>query len=250
MAEKIEKKDKKSGKKRQIQAKIEAKAAEKAAKLAEMRKKLYNSRRIFAAIGIFLAYLIIMFIMKAFHYGPMLKEPEYRQIGGDNAILEIYEFTDLACPACAMANEEIHQVLNAYGDKVRIHFRHFPLDMHKHARRAALYADCAGEQGKFFQYADMLFKNQDDWEDSNDESVVFVAYAYKLGLDMEKMRSCLANPENMRRIELEKAEGRAKGVDVTPSFIINGKFRKGAGSITYFAQKLDIRLRKEKENGK
>lgn len=213
------------------------------------RKKLFNARRIAAAAGILIVFGFFVLIMKSCHKGPMLPVPEYRQLGNDNssAILEIYEYTDLACPACAMANEKLHEMLEKHRDKIKLNFKHYPLTMHYWAERAALHADCAGEQGKFFEYADMLFKNQEDWEEKENEPEEFILYAEKLGLDKEKMQTCLNNFSNLERIRLEKAEGTAKGVEGTPSFIINGKYSIGLEGLIKAAEKLD-KIEAEKDS--
>ena len=236
-----------NGKKQARQREIEAKKDKKAAAVRERRKRLYNARRIAAAAVMLFVIFIAVMIMKAFHRGPIMPAPEYRQIGNGKAITEIYEYTDLACPACAMANEKLHEILSVYGDKIKLNFKHFPLEMHRWASLAALHADCAGEQGKFFQYADLLFKNQKDWEDKEKGPTEFMVYAEKLGLDKEKMQICLANPDNAERIRLEKAEGNAKGVEATPTFIINGKLSIGAGAIIQEAQRLE-KISKEAGN--
>lgn len=227
------------GKKQARQREIEAKKAEKTAIIEASRKKIYNSRRVAAAFAMFFITAIGLMMMKALHKGPMLQVPEYRQLGNENAITEIYEYTDLACPACAMANEKLHEILEQHGDKIKLTFKHFPLNMHRWASRAALHADCAGEQGKFFDYANMLFENQKDWAQKANEPEEFMLYAEKLGIDKEKFQICLENPDNAERIRLEKAEGDSKGIDGTPSFVINGKYSMGPGELFKEALRLE-----------
>ena len=213
------------------------------------KKKIFNARRILAAIGIIAFSTIILITAKAMHKGPMMPVPEYRTSateGISKPILEIYEYTDLACPACAMANTAIIEILDLYGDKIKLHFKHFPLDMHKWSEKAALYADCAGEQGQFFPYARMLFENQEKWADSETEPKEFMLYADMLSLDNEKLQLCLNKTANQERIRLEKAEGKSKGIEGTPAFFINGKFRMGSGAVTEEVKKLETKLIQEK----
>ena len=213
------------------------------------KNKVFNARRVLAAIGIIAFSTITVIIAKANHKGPMMPVPEYRITGAEGnskPILEIYEYTDLACPACAIANISITDIIGLYGDKIKLHFKHFPLAMHKWSEKAALYADCAGEQGQFFPYARMLFENQEKWAESETEPKEFNIYADLLSLDKEKMQICLKNTSNQERIKLEKAEGKAKGIEGTPAFFINGKFRMGAGAVIEEAKKIENKLLQEK----
>lgn len=244
-------KEKKSenGKKQERQNKIEAKQASKAEINERRRKTLYNVRRIALAVVIFFVVFLVLMIMKVLHKGPIMPVPEYRQLGNDKAITEIYEYTDFACPACAMVNEKLHEILEKHGDKIKLNVKHYPLTMHIWSERAALYADCAGEQGQFFPYIDMLFKNQEDWEDKEDEPEEFMLYAEKLKIDKEKLQACLANPANLERIMLERAEGDSKGIEGTPAFIINGKYSIGPGGLFSEAERLDKIQAEKKADG-
>src|SRR6185369_9058007 len=80
--------------------------------------------------------------------------------GAANAPVTIVEFTDFQCPACAAMHPILDEVLKSYGDKVRLVVRDFPLNQHGFARKAAEAANAANAQGKFFEYASLLFKNQ------------------------------------------------------------------------------------------
>ena len=244
------KKELKNGKKKSTEAKIAEKSTKKAAEQEYKKKKLYRNRRLVAAIGISAAYLLIMLILKAFHCGPMIREPEYRHISSENPVVEIYEYTDLACPACAMANRELHDMLDKYSGSISLHFKHYPLNMHRWARKAASYANCAGEQGKFFEYANMLYENQNNWEEKENEPEEFLEYAESLGLDSEAIAVCLANPDNEKKISLDIAEGNAKGVEATPSFIVNGKMIIGTGALHYARNILKRKTAKVADNGK
>ena len=81
--------------------------------------------------------------------------------GEPNAAVTIVEFTDFQCPACAAMHPVLDEVLKSYGNKVRLVVRDFPLSMHANARKAAEAANAAHAQGKFFEYAALLFKRQD-----------------------------------------------------------------------------------------
>ena len=218
--------------------------------------KIYNARRIAAAFCLAAAVSVAVLIMKISHCGPIMPVPEYRTMTAgikaeaeEKPVSEIYEYTDFACPACAMANEQVKNMLNAYGSRIRLHFKHFPLSMHKWSGTAALYADCAGEQGYFFQYGNMLFKNQEDWAEKESEPEEFKIYADKLGLDQKQLSSCIRKTENQTRIKLEKAEGEAKGISATPSFFINGKFYVGASALVSESMRLEQLAQPERHRG-
>lgn len=194
-------------------------------------EKIYNARRIFAAFLLILFSTLTLVFLKALHKGVIMPVPSYRSAGAAKAAIEIYEYTDLSCPACTMSNELLHNVLRVYGNVIRLHFKHFPLEYHKWSKKAALYADCAGEQGKFFDYANFLFRNQDKWVGEEQEPKIFTALAENLGLDKDKLNICLNNLANTKRINLEIAEGNAKGLEATPTFFVNGKYARGPHSL-------------------
>jgi len=218
------------------------------------QKRIYNARRLTAAVLLSAAVSATVLIMKLKHCGPVMPVPEYRTAGAaaeqtESQVSEIYEYTDFACPACAAANVQLQNMMNTYGSRIKLHFKHFPLSMHKWSGIAALYADCAGEQGRFFQYGEMLFRNQEEWADKDSEPEEFRIYADRLGLDRKQMESCVRKTENQTRIKLEKAEGQAKGITATPSFFINGKFHLGAGALAGESMRIEQIIQAEKARG-
>src|SRR6185295_5027167 len=80
--------------------------------------------------------------------------------GPQGAKVTIVEFSDFQCPFCSKAHDTVEEVMQTYAGKVRLVFRHFPLEFHAQAPKAAEAAACANEQGKFWEYHDVLFKNQ------------------------------------------------------------------------------------------
>ncbi|MEK7383124.1 MAG: thioredoxin domain-containing protein, partial [Elusimicrobiota bacterium] len=89
--------------------------------------------------------------------------PQYRQKGPANAKILIVEFSDFECPACRYAVKPLHELLALYEGKVRFVFKHFPLRMHRWAPAAAIAAECAGRQGRFWEYHDRLYDRQEEW---------------------------------------------------------------------------------------
>jgi protein-disulfide isomerase len=157
-----------------------------------------------------------------------LKEPDppYYEIatddqptrGGATAAVTIVEFTDFQCPACGRTQPILEEVVNEYGDKVKFVVRDFPLDMHQYAVKAAEAAEAAREQGKFWEYSALLFKNQEHLEIEN-----LVQYASQLGLDAKKFQDALVSGRFADKVQRDLQDGYRMGVSSTPTVFINGK---------------------------
>ena len=169
------------------------------------------------------------------HYRPFreppISAPSYRQKGPENAPVLIAEFSDFECPACKAAEPPIHQALALYGDRVHFIFKDFPLE-HNHpwAKTAAIAAECAGKQGRFWPYHDLLYENQETWSSNPNVSPdpYLLAYAKETRLDMPAFQACRADPSVAAAIEADRAEGDERWVNATPTFFINGKRFVGA----------------------
>jgi protein-disulfide isomerase len=120
---------------------------------------------------------------------------------------------------------------------VRIVWKHMPLDMHKNAMGAHLAAVAAGKQGKFWEFHDRLFANQ---EQLNLDA--YKKYARELGLDVTVFEKDLADLEVKKAVEDDKAEARSLGVGGTPGFFVNGRFLSGAQPFEAFAKAIDAEL--------
>jgi protein-disulfide isomerase len=154
--------------------------------------------------------------------------------GPAGAPVTIMEYTDFQCPYCSRVQETLTKVFETYKDKVSLVFRDFPLDMHKDAKGAHLAARCAAEQGKFWEYHDVLFKNQralsaDDLK----------KYATDLSLDLTKFTACTESKKFEKDLQVSLQEGQGLGVTGTPCFFINGRALKGAVPFDSFKQIID-----------
>jgi len=154
---------------------------------------------------------------------PLGEEPWQAIIHGDapsfgpaDARVTIVEFSDFQCPYCAQASETVKRIREAYGDKVHLIFRQFPLSFHEHAREAAEAALAAHAQGKFWPYHDHLFTHQNALGHNQLES-----YARELGLDMPKFKKSLDAHAFNVQIEADITLGRTAKVDGTPTMFIN-----------------------------
>jgi protein-disulfide isomerase len=111
-----------------------------------------------------------------------------------------------------------------YGDRVRIIFREFPLSIPQHdkAYDAAVAAEAAGLQGKFWDMQNMLFANQQSWTRASDFRQILEGYAQKIGLDVEKFKNDMAGIPAKNRVDADLQRGRSLNVNSTPSFYVNG----------------------------
>ena len=137
--------------------------------------------------------------------------------GDMNAPVTIVEFTDFQCPACAAMHPVLEEVLKTYGNKVRFVVRDFPLNQHEFARKAAEAANAANAQGKFFEYAAVLFKNQKALDVPS-----LKKYASELGLDRARFDAALDRGLYAEEVKKDIADGEIYGVGSTPTIFING----------------------------
>ena len=152
--------------------------------------------------------------------------------GRADAPVTIVEFSDFQCPACAQAFRDLHELLARRSD-VRLVFRNFPLDsscnegmpraLHPDACLAAMAAECARQQQRFWEYHDRLFENQRTLE----RDALF-RFARELGLDIAAFRTCLDAPETRGRVSEDVRAGIAAGIESTPTLFINGRRIDGA----------------------
>ncbi|MBT3406973.1 DsbA family protein [Candidatus Woesearchaeota archaeon] len=153
------------------------------------------------------------------------------------ASLTILEFSDFECPYCSKAVGVVKQIHDAYGDQVNIVFKHFPMSYHKKAKKAAEAAECARDQGMFWEMHDVMFMNADDLAVDS-----LIGYASGLGLDVDTFSLCLNTGVKSILVQQDFKEGAAAGVRGTPSFIINGQLVPGAAPFEAFSQVIDQEL--------
>ena len=158
---------------------------------------------------------------------------------GAKAPITVIEFSDYECPFCGRAEEVVEQVMKIYGDKVRLVYRDYPLEMHPHARLASEAANCANAQGKFWDYHAKLFKNQRELGEEK-----LKAYADQVGLDRTKFDQCLSTKPFQAAIDKDLADGAKVGVNGTPAFFINGRMLSGAQPFEKFKEVIEEELKK------
>jgi protein-disulfide isomerase len=143
-------------------------------------------------------------------------------LGPADAPVTLVEFLDPECESCRAAHPAIKEIMINYEGRVRLVVRYFPL--HTNSVLAALATEAAGQQGRYWEMQDLLFERQPEWGEQRTETPeVFIAYAETLGLDMAQFRADMQNLTYLERIERDRADGQALGVNGTPTFFVNGE---------------------------
>jgi len=143
--------------------------------------------------------------------------------GPDNAPVTIEEFADFQCPPCAALAGLLRTLEREFPGKLRVVFRQYPLDMHKHARMAALGAEAAAQQGRFWQMNEQLYAAQTEWSKADDFRPLLNNYATKIGLDLTRFARDLESEKSQSRLKLDRERATSLGVNSTPTVFINGK---------------------------
>lgn len=159
--------------------------------------------------------------------------------GAPNAQVTIIQFAEYQCPYCGQADAVVEQVLKEYEGKVKVVFRDYPLGFHDRAIPAAVAANCAGEQGKYWEMHKLLMSNQRALEEAD-----LTAHATALQLDMGKWSACRQDPKQAAEVQKDFEDGSAVGVSGTPAFFINGIMLSGALPFDEFKTVIDRELAK------
>jgi protein-disulfide isomerase len=146
--------------------------------------------------------------------------------GKADAKVTLVEYGDLQCPSCALYHPMVSELLEGSPDLVKLEFHHFPLvQIHKNAFPAALAAEAAAEQGRFWEMVDLLFGAQKEWSNKPTPQAEedFLVMAQKLGLDSNRFMQSMRAPETRDRVMADVNRGLAAQVQGTPSFFVNGR---------------------------
>lgn len=137
-----------------------------------------------------------------------------------NALVTVTEYADLQCPACRSAQAIlVEPLIESYGTKISYDYRHFPLtSIHRYALEAAEAAECAGDQGKLWAFIDLAYEEQAELS-----SEALRTWATDLKLDLPLFERCVSSHIKRKAIVASYEEGRAKGVQGTPTFFVNGQ---------------------------
>lgn len=161
--------------------------------------------------------------------------------GNKNAPITLIEFSEFQCPYCKKARPIIDKILSTYKGKIYYTFRDFPLGFHNQAKDAANAANCAHEQGKYWDYSNALWENQGKHTPEKLKEI-----AKDLALDTTKFDACVASKKYYKEIDKDQDDGSQAGVSGTPAYFINGKFLSGAQPFEAFKEIIDEELAKIK----
>lgn len=170
--------------------------------------------------------------------------------GNKNAKVTVIEFSDFQCPFCkAYFDQTAGKMNDTYikTGKIKFVYRQFPLtSIHPNAQKAAEASECANEQGKFWEFHDLLFQNQDTWAplSADDAAADWSSYAGQAGMDIDQFQSCFASKKYQKNVDDDVADGTVAQIDGTPTFFINGNRIVGAVPFAQLQQEIDKELKK------
>jgi protein-disulfide isomerase len=161
-------------------------------------------------------------------------------LGPSHAAVAIVEYGDFECPNCKQAAPAVKLLLQRFAGRVRLVWRHFPLEeVHPHALQAALAAEVAGGQGKFWPMHDLLFDNQRHLKPAQLRS-----YGERLELDMLRYDADMADTVYLQRVREDIESGRASGVRATPTFYVNGAIQDVSAGVQALFDRVESQLGK------
>ncbi|MDP3998722.1 MAG: DsbA family protein [bacterium] len=159
--------------------------------------------------------------------------------GNPEAKIIIVEFSDFQCPFCGFAEPTLRKIFETYPDQVKLVYKNYPLPSHENAENAALAVLCAKDQGKYWDYHDKLFENQESLKVDD-----LRKYAADLGLNTQDFNSCLESKKHKSQIEADVMEANRVGIQGTPAFFINGRSLYGAQPFEKFQEIIEEELKK------
>ena len=157
------------------------------------------------------------------------------RVGNEHAPVTLVEYGDFECPNCKQAAPAVKMILGHFAGRIRFVWRHFPLEeVHPHALHAALAAEAAGAQRKFWPMHDRLFDHQSHLKDAQLER-----YAGELDLDVARFRSDMAHDAYQQRVREHVAAARKSGARSTPTFFVNGQLQDVSFGLQALHQRIE-----------
>lgn len=184
---------------------------------------MLNYRRLTIGIIIPLACVIIVrwvYITRG-HPDPLKLEP-YKVKGNPSAQISLIIFSDFQCPYCKNISHILNDVQKTHPNDVKIVFKHYPLSIHSYARIAAEASECAGDQGKFWEYHDQLFQHASSCGSSENIPGLLDDFGRNVGLNIDQFKKCMTLGEKKKIVEENLEEGRHYFVAGTPTILLNG----------------------------
>jgi protein-disulfide isomerase len=172
----------------------------------------------------------------------LIRADSHKLSAAPDGKVTVVEFLDLECEACGAAFPVVERLRKEYEGRVTFVMRYFPIPSHRNAELAAKAVEAAGVQGKLEPMYTKMYETQKEWGDqqvSHEET--FRGFAWELGLDMPKFEQDWTSPATAERVDRDRRDGLALGVQGTPTFFLNGE-RLKVGSYEQFKAALDTAL--------
>ena len=161
---------------------------------------------------------------------------------GNDCAITIVEYSEFQCPFCKRTLPAAEQVMAEYKGKVRWVVRDFPLSFHDRAKPAAIAANCAAQQNKYWQMYKTIFENQQKLADADLEG-----HAKLVGVDLNRWKSCIKDSKGLEeQIDANMKSGMSFGVNGTPAFFVNGRRLSGAVAYAEFRRVIEDELTAKK----
>ena len=165
--------------------------------------------------------------------GPLVR-PDSPTLGPADAPVTLVEFLDTECESCGAFHPTVKRILKDYDGKVRLVIRYMPF--HPNSVLASSVTEAAGEQGRYWEMQELLFRRQSEWGEIHGHGaqagaaarrepapVLFERYAAELGLDVDRVRAAVAENRYASKVERDMKDGQSLGVSKTPTFFVNGR---------------------------
>lgn len=174
----------------------------------------------------------------------LIRDDSYK-MASSSATVSLVEFSDFECPACGAYHPVVKKLLSDYKDKIAFVYRNFPLEQHKNAVPAAVAAEAAGKQGKYWEMFDIIFEKQNEWSTSTSPNDIFKSYASVLKLNPEQFDKDLGSEDIRKKIQRDYDDGVKVGIDSTPTFFVNyRKLENNPASTEDFKKVIDEAIAK------
>lgn len=171
----------------------------------------------------------------------LLIREDSNKISTPSAKVTVVEFGDYQCPACGAAEPIVKQILNEFKGKINFVFRNFAF-IGQESTWAAEAAECAGQQGKFWEYHSYLYGHQSGENKGAFSKDNLKSFAKTLNLNTEQFNLCLDTDKYSQKVSNDRADGQDLGVNSTPTFFINGEKSVGVLNYETFKAKIESKL--------
>ena len=187
-------------------------------------QKLMGKIGLFGVLPVLAILVLYTLLSQGPTYSPVEIAPTDHVRGDRTTPVSIVVYADFQCPACATEHQDMTRIWPQLQDRAHLVFRHFPITTsHPHSWNAALYAEAAGKQDRFWEMHDYLFATQNIWSTLPRIEDEFDSYALELNLDLETLHADMAADATVLKVRNDQRGGNASGVRSTPAVFINGR---------------------------